>query len=89
MCCLDLGFFVAATQAMSTGFNVFFLPVSMLVPFLLPIYDILDILNFEGWVNITGETIYIFMSLSDCASSVNHANSKMDTSYSFDSFWAI
>jgi hypothetical protein len=33
MCCLDLDFFVAATQAISTGFNDFFLPVSMLVAF--------------------------------------------------------
>jgi hypothetical protein len=48
-------------------------------------YDIIISLPFKflGWVNMTGETFYVFMSLSDYVSSTNYANSKMGISYNF------
>lgn len=68
---------MTATQAMLTGFYDFFLQVSILVDscFLLPMYGSFVVFKFLGWINITGKLS--MMSLSDCASYINHANSKM------------
>jgi hypothetical protein len=57
-----LDFFVTATQAMPTGFYDFFLASEYIDSFLLPMYDIFVVLNSWGWVSITGEVSYVFMS---------------------------
>jgi hypothetical protein len=71
---------------MLTGFYDFFLLVSILVAscFFLPMYDIFVVFKFSGWINITRKLSRL--SLSDCASYINHANSKMGISYNLDSF---
>jgi hypothetical protein len=78
---------VTTTQAMLTGFYDFFLPVSILVAscfFLLPMYDIFIVFKFLEWINITGKLS--MLSLSNCASYINHANFKVGISYNVDSF---
>jgi hypothetical protein len=47
---------------MPTGFYDFFLAREYIDSFLLPMYDIFVVLNSWGWVSITGEVSYVFMS---------------------------
>jgi hypothetical protein len=72
---------------MLTGFYDFFLIseyIGSFLFFLLPMYGIFIVFKFLGWINITGKLS--MLSLSDCASYINHANSKMGISYNVDSF---
>lgn len=74
---IGFGFLCDCDTSNAYWFLRFFLRVSILVDscFLLPMYGSFVVFKFLGWINITGKLS--MMSLSDCASYINHANSKM------------